>query len=254
MREGTLASEHVPESKPKRRRTTTRQFAAAAREKLKVRHSQLQDLKEALTNIVPAVAAGEQMTAAVSTASRRLDELRSQHHGLEAIRESVEKLVQEFDLVSVGEDEQLDETMNRFQTEIANRKLILRKNQSTRKAAKEDLREREDLIARHTKITKAITEKEHCLRKLRLSEKNAYSRLQQLRALERQVRETRANIVRRVFNQSLNDVWGDLFLRLAPDEPFVPAFTFPEVQSGTVEVVLTTLYRSVKQGGIPEQC
>lgn len=54
-----------------------------------------------------------------------------------------------------------------------------------------------------------------------------------------------------VFNDSLNSLWRDLFVRLAPDEPFVPAFALPDKQAGPVEAVLETLYRSGGRGGNP---
>lgn len=61
----------------------------------------------------------------------------------------------------------------------------------------------------------------------------------------------RTEKVRRVFNDELNSVWRDLFIRLAPDEEFVPAFALPETNHGPVEAVLETLYRSGGKGGNP---
>jgi hypothetical protein len=52
--------------------------------------------------------------------------------------------------------------------------------------------------------------------------------LTQAKELSRRARDQRTAIVRRVFNESLNAIWRDLFVRLAPDEPFVPAFALPE--------------------------
>jgi hypothetical protein len=42
-----------------------------------------------------------------------------------------------------------------------------------------------------------------------------------------------------------------LFIRLAPEEDFVPAFALPKTSSGSVEAVLETLYRSGGKGGNP---
>ena len=69
--------------------------------------------------------------------------------------------------------------------------------------------------------------------------------------MDDRARDARTNIVRRVFNDSLNAVWRDLFVRLAPDEPFVPAFALPEIQDGPVEAVLETIYRTGGKGGNP---
>ena len=61
----------------------------------------------------------------------------------------------------------------------------------------------------------------------------------------------RSDEVRRVFNDELNAVWRELFIRLAPDEDFVPAFEVPEAAGKPVEAVLETRYRAGGKGGNP---
>ncbi|CAN7761412.1 AAA family ATPase [Cupriavidus necator] len=61
----------------------------------------------------------------------------------------------------------------------------------------------------------------------------------------------RSAIVKKVFNTSLNKIWRDLFVRLAPSEQFVPAFRLPVGSGGKVEAVLETLHRSGKTSGSP---
>lgn len=61
----------------------------------------------------------------------------------------------------------------------------------------------------------------------------------------------RSGIVKKVFNTSLNKVWRDLFVRLAPSEQFVPQFQLPAQDGGKVEAVLETLHRSGKASGSP---
>ena len=60
----------------------------------------------------------------------------------------------------------------------------------------------------------------------------------------------RTEIVQRVFTNSLNRTWRDLFIRLAPEEPFVPAFRVPDA-SERVVAVLETVHRDGKPGGPP---
>src|SRR5262249_50798892 len=56
----------------------------------------------------------------------------------------------------------------------------------------------------------------------------AIAELERQRSVMRNLRDeaeaARVRIVRRVFTESLNRVWRDLFVRLAPEEPFVPQF------------------------------
>lgn len=61
----------------------------------------------------------------------------------------------------------------------------------------------------------------------------------------------RSNIVKTVFNTSLNKIWRDLFVRLAPSEQFLPAFKLPTGDGRTVEAVLETLHRTGKSSGSP---
>ncbi|MCV3205569.1 AAA family ATPase [Mesorhizobium sp. YC-39] len=61
----------------------------------------------------------------------------------------------------------------------------------------------------------------------------------------------RTTKVKQVFNDELNSVWRELFIRLAPEEAFVPAFALPTTSSGSVEAVLETIYRSGGKGGNP---
>ncbi len=60
-------------------------------------------------------------------------------------------------------------------------------------------------------------------------------------------RRARTSIVRRVFNDSLNKLWRDLFVRLAPTEPYVPAFRIPESDVDAI-AKLETIHRTGKRG------
>lgn len=63
--------------------------------------------------------------------------------------------------------------------------------------------------------------------------------------------QVRSGIVRDVFSGSLNKVWRDLFVRLAPNEQFVPQFRLPDQGNGKVDAVLETFHRSGQVSGPP---
>lgn len=63
--------------------------------------------------------------------------------------------------------------------------------------------------------------------------------------------EVRSAIIKEVFSTSLNRIWRDLFVRLAPSEQFVPAFRLPRDRAGKIEAVLETLHRSGQTSGSP---
>ena len=66
-----------------------------------------------------------------------------------------------------------------------------------------------------------------------------------------QVEAVRSRIIRREFNDRLNRLWRDLFVRLAPTEPFVPAFKIPSEPTYRLQPKLITIHRSGGAGGTP---
>jgi len=71
------------------------------------------------------------------------------------------------------------------------------------------------------------------------------------RRLRSTASETRAAIVERVFNDSLNGMWRDVFVRLAPNEPFVPAFGSPEAGKHVLNISMETIHRTGGTAGAP---
>jgi exonuclease SbcC len=63
------------------------------------------------------------------------------------------------------------------------------------------------------------------------------------------VDRVRSAIIRREFNDRLNRVWRDLFVRLAPGEPFVPAFRIPESSTQKLQPKLITEHRDGGEAG-----
>jgi len=76
-------------------------------------------------------------------------------------------------------------------------------------------------------------------------------RRQAAKAVARAAAEARTAIVGRVFNGALNKIWRDLFVRLAPTEPFVPAFRLPQAADEPVVAQLETVHRDGGRGGAP---
>jgi exonuclease SbcC len=62
-------------------------------------------------------------------------------------------------------------------------------------------------------------------------------------AIRNAVDTVRSSIIRREFNDRLNKVWRDLFVRLAPGEPFVPAFSIPTSSTQRLQPKLITTHR-----------
>jgi exonuclease SbcC len=103
------------------------------------------------------------------------------------------------------------------------------------------------LSAAEQKLKQAISAQSE----LAIRRSEAERRIAIARDLMTRAQSVRSEQVRRIFNDELNSVWRELFIRLAPDEAFVPAFALPEVVGGPVEAILETHYRSGGKGGNP---
>ena len=71
------------------------------------------------------------------------------------------------------------------------------------------------------------------------------------RQIHKAASDTRTAIVQRVFTESLNKVWRDVFVRLSPSEPFVPAFGIPTSTRTALHLRLETIHRSGGKAGTP---
>jgi DNA repair protein SbcC/Rad50 len=111
----------------------------------------------------------------------------------------------------------------------------------------------DELVKLRSDAASALVRQETAQKTLDVTDQ-AFRNAEALRADARSVadeaRSVRTAIVVRVFNEALNALWRDLFVRLAPTEPFVPAFHLPETADGVV-AQLETRTRSGEKGGTP---
>lgn len=82
---------------------------------------------------------------------------------------------------------------------------------------------------------------------------DALARAQAVRDQGNEIRNVvdrvRSSMIRREFNERLNRLWRDLFVRLAPGEPFVPAFRIPESSTQKLQPRLITEHRDGGDAG-----
>jgi exonuclease SbcC len=134
----------------------------------------------------------------------------------------------------------IEDEDQRLSARLANRRLVNEQLAALRTARKE--------MVRIEAENRGIREQ---LEQLRKAKETADLVIDFGKDLAKRARERRTAIVSHVFNENLNRIWRDLFVRLAPEEPFVPAFAVPEVSTGPVEAVLETRYRRGGKGGDP---
>ena len=222
-----------------------------ARDELKTRVARLSEFQLALQQFEPAVIEGEKFLNEASEASASLNALRVKDQKATTIRAAAQKFAVDLSLKPLGESESLVEALQRFQSHVSKTEDALTAKESARREANASLKQLNVLEGQKQSLAKAIADNKRQLARVSQLKVVADRRITQAKELSRRARDQRTAIVRRVFNESLNAIWRDLFVRLAPDEPFVPAFALPKSDGGAVEAVLETLYRSGGKGGNP---
>ena len=228
-----------------------RLLTSEARDEMKTRAARLSEFELALQQFEPAVIEGEKFINDASEASASLNALREKDQKATTIRDAAQKFAVDLSLQPVGENEPLVEALKRFQSHVTKTEDMLTAKESARRDANTSLKQLNMLEGQKQSLAKAIADNKARLTQMGQLKVVADRRITQARELSRRACDQRTAIVRRVFNESLNAIWRDLFVRLAPDEPFVPAFALPESDGGAVEAVLETLYRSGGKGGNP---
>lgn len=238
-------------------RTLEEQLASAARQRMEPaargeRESTLADLERAragLSELKDGAEAGATLIRAETEAERDLARAQESDRASVEIREEVEKLA-----TSIGRQVEaatpLGVVVDTLADDLSERISTLEMRSASRAQAR----------ARHQRVIEAATDEKRCVTEL-ARERGALERAEAsaaeverrrgaMRELRGAAEAAREQIVRRVFTDTLNHAWRDLFVRLAPEEPFVPAFQVPE-GSGGVSARLETVHRDGKPGGSP---
>lgn len=229
----------------------SRLMTTTARDELKTRAARLSEFELSLQQVEAASNEGEMVLKTASDASGRLNELRASDQKATTIRDTALKFANDLKLEPVGVDEPLTFALDRFRNHLTAKEAALTERERARRDALENLKRISVLSEQRMTLDKLIKDGKVQIERMSSLKGVAERRIEQARELSRRARDERTRIVRRVFNDSLNSIWRDLFMRLAPDEPFVPAFALPETQNGAVEAVLETLYRTGGKGGNP---
>lgn len=228
-----------------------RRIAQTVRDDLRTRVALLQETQRSLESLVEAVVRGQELLSAASAAARFLSDLSADDQRGVAIRDSADGFAKDLGLDPLAPSESFETGLGRFESHAADRIAQLTQRQEIRRAIAATNR---DVVAKSSNRQAIATELETCrgrLKSLSAAKDKADAVIKDARELAKRAGDIRSDIVRRVFNEALNKIWRDLFVRLAPEEPFVPAFAVPATGGGPVEAVLETLYRAGGKGGNP---
>jgi exonuclease SbcC len=148
-------------------------------------------------------------------------------------------------------NEDVDAVLDRLEDALNGREERLKARLQARRTAVEELRETDYHSGHANTLRQRIQRFEQDEARIR----NAYNAAERIRGGVRQILTTAANtravIVRQVFNEQLNSLWRDLFVRLARTEAYVPFFEVPENPTRRLVPIIRTRHRSGATGGTP---
>lgn len=229
----------------------SRQLDDKSLDQLKRRLAHLTELLQLLESLESEAAEGQRLMAESAAAARAVGEFQADDHREASVRETTHRLVSSLLPDSVIPNETIETVLDRLATLVANKEEQLSNRQAARRESAADAQEAITLRAQRVSIETAIGENLRRVVALTKQQAAADAVIKDARELARRARDARTKIVRRVFNEALNTIWRDLFVRLAPEEPFLPAFALPPNDGGPVEAALETLYKSGGTGGNP---
>lgn len=211
-------------------------------------------VREALTafeTLAETVQTGVRFADAAQKASVNLSSLRRQNGTLNGLRSSISELAERSGVTPQTKSESSEEFLSRCLESCSEKRNGLERRLDVQRQGKEIRRYlRAAKIEEDAKRT-ILKEIEKEIEIVGQSVRDAEQVCEQTKALANHAEEIRSDIVRRVFNEKLNDIWKDLFVRLAPDERFVPAFAFHEQKTRGLSVKLETHPRDGGVAGHP---
>lgn len=192
---------------------------------------------------------GRTLRTAEVSKQRRLSDLQSMNSTLSAARETLKAFATDVNIDLGSSKISVSDALL-----LIAEKLSLREETHQRYAsAQTRIRELQNDVVRNVELQNLQDEEILALKAELKKSLNAIERGQDLRKQASDLRtivdRVRSSIIRREFNDRLNHLWRDLFVRLAPDEPFVPAFSVPKSSTHRLQPKLITKYRNGGDAG-----
>lgn len=226
-------------------------LTSEARTEYGQRLATLEQALQDLASLEEEAKAGETLFGQAASAAQALASARAVDQQSAAIRNSAGRYATVLSVDPMGASEPLQAALERFLSEVTYRLERLTAKERARRDGEAALRE---LLLKQQNIEVIKVrqlERIAARRGLQAAKEAGERTMEQARELLKLAQAERSRVVSKVFNESLNAAWRDLFVRLAPDEPFIPAFALPQATKGGVEARLETLYRDGSKGGNP---
>ena len=251
VRDRTATLSAVAQAQRQADEIQARRLSESRRDELKIELGRLAEWTNELDTLAATANAGTALQKAVAQTAQHLAELNSRESAVIGLRAQVSEYAAELGIQPSELDAPLTAVVASLLTEIERQEQREVAAKAIQLLALENLEEIALLRTRLEAAERELREAAGALEGVTARKTESERRIEVAKDLAAKARALRTNKVRQVFNDELNSVWRELFIRLAPDEAFVPAFALPESSSGPVEAVLETHYRLGGKGGNP---
>jgi DNA repair protein SbcC/Rad50 len=209
-------------------------------------------LIDELNAMIEPMREGARLRAAEVAARRALTAVLSSNVSLAAARDTLTEFALSIGAPPLQEGESFDAAATRLDALLADQAMHLEKRLSMRRKGVEHIDTIRSVITRRSEVNRSIEADLASWQRTDRSLQKAQILREAGNAIRASVDEVRSAIIRREFNDRLNRVWRDLFVRLAPGEPFVPAFRIPSSATQKLQPRLITEFRDDSEpGGTP---
>lgn len=211
----------------------------------------LRTAKGELEALATETAEGARIRSRHASAARAIAQLRLRDSTSAEIRGTLSKLAGTIGEPEITETETTQDVLTRLITATETMQAAAIAIQADRKTAAELLARLMALAVQKTGRAAQTAARKEKLAQLMAAQRVVKRERDLASSIGRAAAEARSAIVGRVFNKRLNAIWRDLFVRLAPNEPFVPAFMLPTPDEKTVNALLETVHRDGGTYGRP---
>jgi exonuclease SbcC len=183
---------------------------------------------------------------------RSISEVQSRSVALAAARETLSEFALGLGTTGVTETETFQNAVSRLEDLFAGESMRLEARVALRRRGDDLVSTIKPEMARRTEIDTALSNHMQAWQHADRALQRAQLLREQGISVRNAVDAVRSGIIRNEFNDRLNRVWRDLFVRLAPGEPFVPAFRVPASSTQKLQPKLITEHRhGGESGGTP---
>lgn len=216
------------------------------------RLASVQVLKSEFESLIETLREGGRLRRADIAARRAVSEAQTHQISLAAAFETLSEFAFSIGAPALEEGEPFETAAARLDAILLAQAARLDERLSMRRKGADHIASIRSAVVRRQEADKLIAADNESW----LSANQALQRAQVLRDQGNEIRSAvdrvRSTIIRREFNDRLNRLWRDLFVRLAPGEPFVPAFRVPESSTQKLQPKLITEHRDGGNvGGTP---